>query len=90
MSLNECQIKRQSTKNATESTVSLGEKLADFGPAQVFARFSQNLVRVGSSSGQGFEKLRFDCILNFKIFKIRCELYFAPNYQFFSFHFFNF
>ena len=69
MSLNECQIKRQSTKNATESTVSLGEKLADLGPAQVFARFSQNLVRVGSSSGRGptrgFENFSFHHILKF-------------------------
>ena len=54
MSLNECQIKRQSTKNATESTVSLGEKLAGLGPAQVWARFRPELGQGWVEFGAGF------------------------------------
>ena len=54
MSLNECQIKRQSTKNATESTVSLGEKLADLGPGQVWARFGSELGQGWVDFGPGF------------------------------------
>ena len=69
VSLNECHIKRQSTKNATESTVSLGEKFTSFGSG-----LGRVWVGLGSLS----------------YLKIHGELYFAPNYQFFSFHFFIF
>ena len=55
VSLNECQIKRQSTKNATESTVSLGEKkIADLGPAQVWVRFRPELGQGWVDFGSGF------------------------------------
>ena len=87
VSLNECHIKRQSTKNATESTVSLGEKFTSFGSGlgPVWVEFGSSLGRVWVRFGSGFGNLR-----DFSNFKIRCELYFAPNYQFFSFHFFEF
>ena len=80
VSLNECHIKRQSTKNATESTVSLGEKFTSFesGLGHFWVRFGSSLGRVWVGLG------------SLSYLKIHGELYFAPNYQFFSFHFFIF
>ena len=48
VSLNECHIKRQSTKNATESTVSLGEKFTSFGSGlgPVWVEFGSGLGQV--------------------------------------------
>ena len=48
MSLNECHIKRQNTKNATESTVSLGEKFTSFGSGlgPVWVEFGSGLGQV--------------------------------------------
>ena len=84
VSLNEYQIKRQSTKNATESTVSLGEK---YWPRAAILPVSWKFRNRWCSVSCVQKNL---VMLRNRLWVItydRKKLYFAPTYQFFSFHF---